>query len=456
MGLLDALGLTVLAQTPGKKPDAARTLQDKDFAADAKRRKLADEEARKIGGQRAKEAAQKPGKGPEPSALDKKIEKGVKDGADKAEKTARQLNKDAAPKFEVFEEISPEAEFAVDLENGIKSAKEQVEFIQKTIDYAQKFGDASGLKPLAEASKELKKITGGVLSGLGKAGKAASLGKEVVVFFQALDRFADASNDMSAGDGKSVEAWVGSLKRLWNASKPFVDRLKDEVFTAALAGSEAAGALGATLAIVGAELYIGIQALDAGVKVVNAYFERLHKLTKEDSDRVVQPPPAPQAPLPFRTRAETAASYKQHEADKKRQAEQREKNEAEAKRQMSLEQATEAFETTEFPKLYRQRWRKPIMDKVAEAWRKTRGTRDEVREWWDCFIDDRPVDDDTPPDSDAAEIPEPPPRKASASQGDAADEVRRFLDVAPPCPYFKAIYDGELKKYLATVQATKA
>lgn len=455
MGLLDALGLPALGQVPGRGKGQPATLQDQDFAADAKRRQLADEEARKTGSRRLEEAQRKPDKAPEPGALDKKLEKGVKDGLDDAEKKARQLNKDAAPKFDVFEELSPEAEFAVDLQNGIKSAKEQVEFIQKTIDYAQKFGDQTGLKPIADASKELKKITGGVLSGLGKAGKAVQLGKEVVVFFQELDRFADASRDMSAGDGRTVDAWVQSLKRLWNASKPFVDRLKDEAFTAALAGSEAAGALGATLAIVGAELYIGIQALDAGVKVVNAYFERLDRLTREDGDRVVQPPPPPQAPLPFRTRAETVASIRQHEADEERRAAQKEKNQAEAKRQMSIEQATEEFESTVFPKLYRQQWRRAIMEKVAGAWRKTRGTRDEVREWWDCFIDDRPVDEDAAPDSDAEEIAEPPPRKASASQDDAADEVRRFLDVAPPCPYFKAIYEGELKKYLASVQATK-
>ena len=58
---------------------------------------------------------------------------------------------------------------------------------------------------------------------------------------------------MSASKGESVAAWVRSLESVWNAGKPFVDRLKDKAFTAALAGSEDAGALGATLAIVGAQ-----------------------------------------------------------------------------------------------------------------------------------------------------------------------------------------------------------
>jgi hypothetical protein len=394
------------------------------------------------------------GKGPVQRAIDRKIDKKVDDLIDDAGKKARQLNKDAMPGFEVFDELSPEAELAEDMAKGIENAKAQIEFIKKTIEYAEKVGDATALKPLAEAAKNLKKVSDGVLAGLGKAAKVAALGKEVVVFFQALKRFADASETMSASQGASVEAWVGTLKSLWNASKPFVDRIKDEAFTAALAGSEAAGALGATLAIVGAELYVGIQVLDAGVKNVNAYFKRLDDATREDNDRPVVRPAPPQAPFPFQTRKETIASIKKHDAEEKGLALLREKNRTEAARQQTLEEAKEAFDTTDFPLTYiKRKYRPAILGKVAQAWRSSKGKRDDVREWWNCFIDDSPVDADAPPDSDAEVIPEPPPRKIDIDRKDAADEVRRFLDVSPSCPFFNAIYQGELKTYLAKVGA---
>jgi hypothetical protein len=103
--------------------------------------------------------------------------------------------------------------------------------------------------------------------------------------------------------------------------------------------------------------------------------------------------------------------------------------------------------------MYRKTWRPAIVAKVEAAWRSSRGKRDDVREWWNCFIDDSVVDEDAPPDSDAEEIPEPPPRKIGISAADADDEVRRFLDVSPTCPYFNVIYQGELKKYMARALA---
>ena len=40
-------------------------------------------------------------------------------------------------------------------------------------------------------------------------------------------------------------------------------------------------------------------------------------------------------------------------------------------------------------------------------------------------------------------------RKATADLEDAGIEVRQFLELASPCPFFQLIHDGELKKYLA-------
>lgn len=88
----------------------------------------------------------------------------------------------------------------------------------------------------------------------------------------------------------------------------------------------------------------------------------------------------------------------------------REKNAKESDEQQSAEKAKEAFDTTDFPKIYRnQKYRQ--------------------------------------------EIPEPPPRKIDITRDDAADEVRRFLDVSPAYPFFNLIYQGELKNCMAKPRA---
>lgn len=451
--LLEKLGLPSIDDKKGSA--GAKPLTSADFPVDANRRKLADEEAKKKGKAILNAKEEKPGKPPDPGVVDKELDKKVDELLGDSAKKLRQLNKDTMPTFDLFEEMTPEREFAEDLEKGIKNATEQVKFIKQTIEYAEKFGDKTALAPISEASKNLKKVTDGVLGGLGKAAKVAKAGKEVVVFFQALQRFAEASDSMSASQGESVAAWVKSLQSVWNAGKPFVDRLKDEVFTAALAGSEAAGALGATLAIVGAELFIGLKALEAGVNVVNAYFKRLHELTKEDNDRVVARPEPPYPPLPFSTRAETIASIKKHDAEKKQLEDLREKNRKQSDQDQSDEQAKQEFDTAVFPGIYRRpQVHQTIMQVIAKVWRDSRGTRSDVREWWNCFTDDAGVDPDGPPDSDADEIPEPPPRKGNISLDDAADEVARFLIVSPTCPTFNKVHKLELDKHMAKRRAS--
>jgi hypothetical protein len=439
--LLATLGLPSIA---GAVPP--KSLTDADFAADARRRKLADEEAKKKGKAIVGARPAKPGKPPEPGKIDKALDDKVDELLGDAAKKLRQMSKDTMPEFDLFEEITPEREFAEDLEKGIKNATEQVKFIQETIDYAEKFGDKTALAPIGEAARNLKKVTGGVLGGLGKAAKLAKTGKEVVVFFQALQSFAEASETMSASQGDSVAAWVKSLQSVWNAGKPFVDKLKDEVFTAALAGSEAAGALGATLAIVGAELFIGLKALEAGVNVVNAYFKRLHELTKEGGDRVVARPAPPYPPLPFSTRAETIASIKRHDAEEKRLKALREKNAENQKKEESVARVVERFNETVFPKLYlghRARLKALI---YAAYLKKGGGGRSKESDWWDCL---RPLDEE--PDGEPANHIEP--RKDRISASEALDEIVPFMNLQPPCAFFDAIYQFELKKYLAQQQA---
>src|SRR4029450_9925454 len=171
--LLEKLGLPSVGDP--KKP--AAPLTDADFPVDAAGRKRADEEAKKKGREINAQAAEPPGKGPQKSALDKKIDKKVDAFIEAKGKQVRQLNKDTMPTFDLFEEMTPEREFAEDLEKGIKNATEQVKFIQQTIEYADKFGDKTALAPISEAAKNLKKVTEGVLGGLGKAAKGAKVGK---------------------------------------------------------------------------------------------------------------------------------------------------------------------------------------------------------------------------------------------------------------------------------------
>jgi len=178
--LLEKLGLPSVGDAKQPAP-ASRPLTDADFPVDANGRKRADAEAKKKGQAINAEAAKPPGKGPQKGFIDKKIDKAVDDFIDDKTKKARQLNKDTMPTFDLFEEMTPEREFAEDLEKGIKNATEQVKFIKQTIEYAEKFGDKTALAPISEAAKNLKKVTDGVLGGLGKAAKVAKLGKEVVV-----------------------------------------------------------------------------------------------------------------------------------------------------------------------------------------------------------------------------------------------------------------------------------
>lgn len=387
--------------------------------------------------------------------VEKAIDDKVDGAIDDAGKTLRQLNKDTMPGFaDVFEEMSPEDAFFVDMDNGLRNAKAQIEFIEKTLAYAEKVGTIEALAPIAEASRNLQKISGGVLAGLGKTGKVLSTAKQVVGFYRALQGFAAASQAMNADQGKSVEAWVGSVKKLWNASKPFVDMAKDKAFAAALAGSPAAAAFGATLAVVGAQLYLGIQTLDRGVKNVNAYFERLHRMTREGPDGIVgdrpeAPPERPVAPLSFSTRAETLAGLKRHDEEEQRKKALREQNAQDAQKEENAAKALETYNETTFPLRYL-KYREAIKAKIYAAYRKAGGggARPES-EWWDCLVGtDEPVSDE-PSDAPLSDGIDIEPRKSGIDAGDAEIEVRQFLELSKPCPYFDLIYQGELKKHRA-------
>src|SRR5262249_19225986 len=115
----------------------------------------------------------------------------------------------------------------------------------------------------------------------------------------AVDDFADASSRMNPADRNSVKRWVGSMQGLWNATAPFAEWLQNKAATAAIVeGSEAGAALSATMAIVGAELYVGVKLLDAGIKPESAYFDRMDRIMKQIDNGGIEPKAPPRDPLP--------------------------------------------------------------------------------------------------------------------------------------------------------------
>ena len=157
--------------------------------------------------------------------------------------------------------------------------------------------------------------------------------------------------------------------------------------------------------------------------------------------RVVARIDPPDPPLPFSTRAETIASIRKHEEDRKRLAARREKNAKDQQAEESMKQLVERFNDKTFPNLYLG-YRKKIKSLIYAAYLKTGGGGGSVEsDWWDCL---RPVEDS--PDEWPNDIE---PRKDSVSASEARDEVFQFLNLGEPCKFFDAIYQHELKAFLA-------
>ena len=95
-------------------------------------------------------------------------------------------------------------------------------------------------------------------------GKAATKAKKLAVWVIAVRDFAEASQNMQAGKPDTVESWIDSMEKLWDATMPFKEELEDKWWEAALEGSEAAAAAApaiATIAMVAPQIFIGINLL---------------------------------------------------------------------------------------------------------------------------------------------------------------------------------------------------
>jgi len=369
---------------------------------------------------------------------------------------------------EKFEKDTPESRFLADLESGTQKAKEYFDYITKAADYVEKFGDLTALQRLKDTAKGLKTLTKKLSDSLGKVGKAINTIEDVTEWFGAMGDFANASSEMDPRNRKSVERWVKSMKKLSDATAPFAEWAHSKAAVAAISGgSRAAAAFSATLAIVGSQLLVGLEALDAGLKVVSAYLDRYERIMKEIDRQAGHGPPKPPPPTQphddWKSREEQAGEAKFREMDELtnkirqerdykvrqvKEAKERALKEAQAAFQRAHKAAIDEFENKLFPKIYVGH-RKTYSAAIRTALQKRDGN---ASKWWDCFS---PVDNADRPGVGAGFDPKAGayvyPIKMSISHDEALSEIANFKRVSPPYPQFKQLHETELKKRMAKV-----
>ena len=456
---LEGMGVTWFKANPGAVSGAPggagkpKELTDSDFPTDAKQRKKADEEARKKGQELTRKKDSASGDGP-PKDEDDSIAEAVKDKAKELFDKGREKLK--LPSFSKEEDKKPEdaaplVRFFKDMESGTEMYAKYVEYIKKSLDRAAKLGDLAGANRIAEASKGMSKIAGQLKSGLGRVGKVIQKARRMVEWIEAAREFAEASKNMQAGNPQTVDDWIGSLKELWDATMPFKEELEDKWWEAALEGSEAAAVAApamATLAIVGAQLYVAINLLDQGVKNERAYFERLKKATQTDEERAAEAnrEPAPDYPGDWETSEEEENRQKLRQEYNRNAAVQYAK-------ERKTQNATEEFEKDVFPKIYMAK-RLEIWGRIVLALRKAgssgmaQGDSPESK-WLDHFL----LSGREGVYDEQAGIDIVPISKNISLEG-ARTEIGNFQS-EPRCPFFEQLHDTALKKHLAGASKTE-
>jgi hypothetical protein len=365
------------------------------------------------------------------------------------------------------EDKEPLLKFLKDVASATEKAKEYVEYIQKMAERAEKFSDLSGLDQISSASGQLKKITGALNGGLKKWGGRIDTAQDVARWVIALDSFADASAAMNPRDRKSVERWVGQMKRLWDASAPFANWAHGKMVTAAFAGSPAAAAAATTMAVVGAQLYIGIKVLDAGVKNVNAYLDRYDRIMREideEAGTVARPKPPPPPPFPseWLSRDELHGLAVQMENDALRRVAAEAKAAVAKRRAVAERAARDQFDTVVLPKLYMAA-RPKYIAQILAALRKSRDKPQEFKDqipadarspesrWWDCFLYDESA---AKFDAQAGVYLNRPKGKVTLQE--AQYELDNFSGARPPFPPIKALVEPARTQYVAAASAKAA
>jgi hypothetical protein len=455
MGLLDTLGLLAPAAAPGKP------LTDKDFPTDAKHRKRDDADvARRAKQARGADATPDDGKGYDPGRKSREeelltavLDQALKDPKKRLEK----LKELQVPRFsETYEDDTPESRFLADLKSGTKAAKEKLDYLKKVAEYIQKTGDLTQQKKLAAVGGDLGKIAKGVLGGIGTATKVIGKAQELREFYVALDQCATATSTLDLQDGPGTQAWVKSLQRLHDSTAPFKAWLMDKAISAALGGSELAGMAGAVLAIVGAQIFIGLKILEVGVAHVEGggrNTRRAANISRGGDGTLPEdrpPPPPPDPPAEWKSRAEMADDARRLEDTQARKAIQG-KLDAIRRKQRDSEAARErAFEDSVFPKAYIA-WRPSLLKDVLATLRAEnapgapgRSRASAASQWWDCFLLDGASRFDAQAGIDLA------PPKLKLDVDEAQIEIGNFQTLGQRCPKFDAFEQGERTRYQKT------
>ncbi len=371
----------------------------------------------------------------------------IEDALGDPQKRLEALAKWKVPRYsEEYKNDTPEIRFLKDMESGTKKASEYLGYIKDGLEYYEKYGELVGLGRAGEAAQGLKKITGQLSGGLKQVGKVIEGVKNAAVWLVALKEFADTSGEMKPTDRASVIRWVDSVGHLYDATAPFLEWVQSKALTAALGGSSAAGALGATLPIVTAQFFIGLKTLQQGVKNVDAYISRLEKwqkLADEAEHGRPAPPPPPSYPGDWKTREEEARTAVARENDELRRR-------IRAERDDKTRAAAEDFDTQVFPKLYLQ-GRAGIKRRILDAMRRAGGktyTPGDVLEssWWECLLpgDGEPVFDEQA----GVDIA---PKRDTVTLDEALQEISEFQGLSKPCPYFQELYERARQAHLAKV-----
>lgn len=392
-------------------------------------------------------------KPPKPEVLDRLLDEAAKDVSKRAELLRKA---GVARTSDTFERDTDLSRFLLDLQTGTKAADAHVKYIQTLSERAQKVGKFVGLEQVAASAAQIQKIAKGISSGLGKVGKELDRARKIAKWCGAMQDFATASQSMDPADLASVKAWIGSIKTLWNATAPFLEWVNDKAWLASLEGSEAAGALGATSAIVGAYVFIGINALEAGVRVEGQYFERMNRLLKESDDNAhdrvkAEEPPPPSPPAEWTSREEQQQAAVRRELDDLRRKLDAPRVEAEKKQraqaQAVQERAEADFEATVFPALYLKERAKFVRDVLAQM-RRTQGEKP-AADWWECFM---AGDGDPPvPEEEAGFYISPVAPDVTLEE--ARQEIVELLGRHPPPPWLVKRRDDALKQHLAAARA---
>lgn len=209
--------------------------------------------------------------------------------------------REAARKREREEKEKQEkAEFLDDLARGIEKAGEYVDYIQKSIEWAQKYGGElpEGVK---KAIANLSKISGHVEKFVKKFGRAT----EGVQLAQSIYAVADASLALDLQKPASVRAWLKAVERMNGTAKTAAGW-----FDVLARSSPVWARVSLLVSVLHAYITIGVEAVRSVQRAAEYREERVK--TAAYKERKPLPPPA--YPGDWKTAAQRREEEKEREA----------------------------------------------------------------------------------------------------------------------------------------------